>query len=909
MKKSDLLGRIQMHYSREDSLLSIQRTVDRSISDRLLLMSKALKHLLEQFEPNNYKLELSINKKDMTYSGKVKISGKKIGRPTKRITLHQKGLKITKAALTSHSKQGDKSHEVARINLHNKFDEVRIHTEAQIYPGNVTLDLDFNGIITKQMDGIYPCTFTDEGVTKQLIATQFESHHAREVFPCIDEPAAKATFDLKLSTDIDEAVISNTPIKKQTQSKKVQSTWFETTPIMSTYLLAFVVGDMKHIEKSTKHGTKVRIYATPPNIEHTKFALDFAVNCLEFYENYFDIPYPLEKCDHIALPDFASGAMENWGCITYREQALLIDEVHSPLSMKQRVATVIAHELAHQWFGNLVTMRWWTDLWLNEGFASWIEFLAVDHIFPEWKMWTQLLVDEQQTALRLDALEHTHPVEVAINHPDEIRSIFDTISYSKGASVIHMLHNYLGAEPFQAGLKHYLTTHAYKNTDTIDLWRALEEISGKPVMEFMHAWTSTSGFPLVTAYLIDNKLKLSQERFYSNPLAKKQSQLWPIDLGLHETKDSTPIMLNDTELEIEVSNPDRLLINKGSAGFYRVSYNSSHLQKIGSQITKGHVPADDRLGVLADLIETAKSGKSSTADALEFISNFRNETNYAVWDVIASSLGSIRLVMNDEELREAIKPFTRKLVANEIDRLGWSNQSNESHFDQLLRPIVLGMAASADTPEIVEHAKKLFEKAHSVEDINPDLRSGASSSELKRGTVIDPDLKSVVFGTVARLGDEDTFDKLLSLYEKAHLSDEKVTIAGALTGFKQSELIDRALGMIKTDAVRLQDVSYWVAYSFMNRHARDETWDWVKQNWDWLDESLGSDLSFYRMPIYAARVMSDESFIKEYKDFFEPKLSPSFERSYRQGLEMLQFQCAWKKRDFDEVLNFFKHQK
>ncbi len=869
------------------------------------MMSNKLKHLFEQFKPEHYLLRLSPDKNAMTFTGSVIITGKKAGRPSQRLTLHQKDLKITNASITTHGKNGDKTIEVDRINNQKSFDEVRLHATETLFPGSMTVRLEFSGKISRQMNGMYPSVFELEGEEQKLIATQFESHHAREVFPCVDEPAAKATFELTIVAPKDETVISNTPVKTQSTKDGLTTTTFEKTPHMSTYLLAFVYGNMGYAEAKTKRGTVTRIYATPDNVKRTAFALDFAVKCLEFYEDYFGIPYPLEKCDHIALPDFASGAMENWGCITYREQALLIDEQNSPLSMKQRVAVVIAHELAHQWFGNLVTMRWWTDLWLNEGFASWIEFLAVDHIFPEWNMWTQFLVDDQQQALRLDALEHTHPVEVPIHHPDEIRSIFDAISYSKGASVIHMLHNYLGADNFQAGLKYYLETHAYKNTDTVDLWQALEKISGKPVMDFMNAWTSTSGFPLVTVEVGDKQISASQQRFFTNPEQAPSDQLWPIDLLSTTDTDQNHTMLESENISIDATDNDHYFVNKGSAGFYRVAYNATHLQTLGHQIKKGHIDTADRLGILADLAETAKAGKASTADCLQFLENFSEETDYAVWDVIAGIVGSIRSTMNDDELRENMKPFIRTLVAPELKRLGWEKRANDSHFDQLLRPTILGMAASADQPDVIKHVHKLFNEASRVDDVKPDLREAASSKELKRGE-IDPDMRGIVFGTMARLGDEETFNKLKALYDKAELSDEKVTIAAALTGFKQPKLVKRALDLIRTDDVRLQDVAYWIAYSLMNRYARELTWEWVKDNWSWLDENLGTDLSFYRMPIYAARVHSDISFKKDYVAFFEPKLNPAFERAYRQGLEILTWQSAWRDRDIEEVKKFFK---
>ncbi|HMH31093.1 MAG TPA: M1 family metallopeptidase, partial [Methylomirabilota bacterium] len=312
-------------------------------------MSKKVTRLYEQFQPENYDLRLDVDRDAMTFGGSVTIRGKKVGRPTQRLTLHQKGLKITKATVIQNDKKGDQVVEVSRINNQNSFDEVRLHSNTQFFPGEYTVTVEFKAEVTRPMNGIYPCFFTHDGKEKKLIATQFESHHAREAFPCIDEPEAKATFDLTLTSPAGETVIANTPVKKSSDKAGIQTTSFDTTPKMSTYLLAFVFGELESLEATTKDGVLVRTFATPDNIEYTKFALDCAVKTLEFYNEYFDIPYPLEKCDFIALPDFASGAMENWGCITFREQALLVDPKNTSLHLKQYVANVVAHELTHQW--------------------------------------------------------------------------------------------------------------------------------------------------------------------------------------------------------------------------------------------------------------------------------------------------------------------------------------------------------------------------------------------------------------------------------------------------------------------------------------------------------------------------------------------------------------------------------
>ena len=842
-------------------------------------MGKKVTRLYEQFRPEHYDLGLVPDRDAMTFSGTVTIKGKKVGRPAQRITVHQKDLKITKATLVKHDKKGDQPVKVTRINNQNTFDEVRLHASNMIYPGEYTLTLEFEGEITKPMNGIYPCFFTHDGQEKKLIATQFESHYAREAFPCVDEPEAKATFDLTLTTPAGETVIANTPVKTQKTLKQQTVTSFETTPKMSTYLLAFVYGDMGYLEATTPSGILVRAYATPDNVKFGQFALDCAVKTLEFYNEYFDIPYPLAKCDFVALPDFASGAMENWGLLTFREQALLVDPKNTSLHLKQYVANVVAHEAVHQWFGNLVTMRWWNDLWLNESFASWMSYLAVEQQFPDWKVWTQFIVDEQNHAMNLDALEHTHPIEVEVKHPDEIRTIFDAISYEKGASVLHMLHQYLGPEVFRDGLRVYLKRHAYGSTDTVDLWTALEEVSKQPVKQFMSAWTSQSGYPIVHADITGQSLR--QERFYLNPAAKKEPARWPIPLLPNHAMEPATLVKTTQALTAKTL-PSDLVLNHDRTSFTRVIYDAKHLEKLAAAVSAGTLNELDRLGLLGDAFTAAKAGYGSTVDTLKLLKAYSKEDSSVVWDVIAGGVGSIRVVMDDDEVRDGLKPFVRQLAAKQLARLGWEESPDDSHFDRLLRPTVLGLSSYGEEASVVHEAKRRFADMTRPEDVHPDLRG-------------------VIYGTVARTGNDVDFDKLLAMHDSSSNSEERVTLGSALAGFEQPELIHRALAHVLTEQVRIQDAAYWIAYSFMNRHARRITWDWLGANWDWLAKNLGSDLSFFRMPIYAGRCFSDTAFLPEFKAFFETHMSPAFERPVNQAVETIQWQAAWRDRDLAAI--------
>jgi puromycin-sensitive aminopeptidase len=848
---------------------------------------KKVKRLYGQFVPEHYDIRFEISEDKRSFNGSVVIAGARKSRPSKRITLHQKGLRITNTKITHTDKKGQlKVIPIKRAVTQKSYDELRLHTDETLFSGNYTLSMNFEGKITKNMDGVYPCFYEEDGKSKEFVATQFESHHAREAFPCIDEPEAKATFQLTLSHAKDEIPLSNTPVLSESINGSTKTTVFEKTPIMSTYLLAFVVGDIAYKEAISKNGVKIRTYSVPSQIENTTFALETAVRAMDFYDEYYDIPFPLPKCDFVALPDFASGAMENWGLITFREQTMLYNPAQTSLSTKQYVAIVVAHELTHQWFGNLVTMRWWTDLWLNEGFASWMEYLAIDKLFPEWHMWTQFASEDQQIALRADSLEHTHPVEVPVKHPDEIRTIFDTISYMKGASVIHMLHQYLGADGFRDGLRHYLKTYSYKNTDTIDLWRSLEEVTKKPVMEFMHAWTSKSGFPILDVSFANDHLHIEQRKFVSNPLSKERQSdktLWPIPLlsaGLDK------IVVTKKSTNVPVSTPP-LKINVGQTGFYRVDYSHEMQQPQLSSILDKSFSVNDRMGLLADSFESTRAGYQPISEFLDLLDAYKNEDSLSVWEIIASSLGAIRSTLSksdtDNTLRDLLKPFIRQLVKEELNRLGWEPIKSESHLDTLLRPLIIGLSAGADEPSTVKKVLDLYsEKIHGKNHI-------------------DPDLRTTVFVTAARLGGEKVFNELLKLYKKTDSADEKLSVTAAITSFEQPEIHKKVLALIPTEVVKLQDVGYWLAYSLGNRHGKRGAWKWMQENWDWLKANLGTDLSFARTPVYAARSFFTSDLREEYIKFFEPKMEPMLERAYNQGLEIMDTAVEWHKRDSDST--------
>ena len=478
-----------------------------------------VKKLIDNFVPENYNLSLTIDRQERSFDGTISIIGESTG-SRQVIELHSKDLVISSVLIDGKSSN------------FTTVDDILIISPAKLVDGRHNVVVVYSGKITDAMHGIYPCYFNENGKNKELIATQFESHHAREVLPCVDEPSAKATFDITLSTELNVTVLGNMPIKFQRQENGKLITCFETTPKMSAYLLAWVIGELHSKSAKTKDGVQVNVWSTPvQSLESLDFALDIAVRSTEFFNDYFGTPYPLKKCDHVALPDFSSGAMENWGLITYREIALLVDPANASISSKRYVATVIAHELSHQWFGNLVTMKWWNDLWLNESFASLIEYTAVDKLEPSWNVWLDFASSDVAMALRRDSIDGVQPVQIDVNHPDEISTLFDgAIVYAKGARLLQMLANYIGETNFKNGLRLYFEKFAYRNTIDQDLWQVLSETSQLDIASFMEPWLSQSGFPILHVNLDGDSVFLTQEKI-GGITSKKSNNLWPIPLN------------------------------------------------------------------------------------------------------------------------------------------------------------------------------------------------------------------------------------------------------------------------------------------------------------------------------------------------------------------------------------------
>ena len=858
-------------------------------------MTKAVTRLFDQFQPDSYQLTLEPNRDAMTFRGSLTLTGKKVGRPSERMTLHQKGLIITEATIIKHDKKGDQTFAVERINNHNSFDEVRLHASETLYPGNYTITLVFNGVITTPMHGIYPCVFKHNGQDKKLIATQFESHHAREAFPCIDEPEAKATFDLTLVTPAGETVIANTPIKSQASDAGQCRTTFEATPRMSTYLLAFAYGEMGFLEATTKDGVVVRTYATPDNVAMTQHSLDVAVKSLEFFGDYFNTPYPLPKLDMVALPDFSSGAMENWGMVTYREVAMLLDEKSGSIESKQYIALVVAHELSHQWFGNLVTMKWWDDLWLNESFANMMEYRAVDAMYPEWHIWEQFVAAEGGSAKSRDSLVDVQPIHCEVSHPDQISSLFDpSIVYAKGGTVLFMLMHHIGEEAFRAGLELYFIKHRYGNTQAADLWAAFSDSSDLDVAAFMANWINNPGYPMVT---IDwepgsSEASISQQRFLSDPSAVSiNNDPWQVPMASTGILDLQLLSSSSSAATVTSDATTALILNHDGHSYSLPRYtNSNHRAQIISAIGAGTVSPIDRLLLLDNYTMLQRGGFASTTDLLELLKAYTQETSENVWGAIATAVAETRRLVEGQEEPEAnLDKLIGQLVMPLAEKLGWDDNPDDDAATLHLRGLIISMAASAKIPSILEAGAKRF-------------ASFTKPSDLPAST------RSVVYYVGARYGSEDDFQKLLELHRASQSAEERDEYAGALTSVKKPEHYTKLLSMLTGADIRRQDLMNWFVWLLRNRYARSDAWTWLTEQWDWIEKEFASDKSYSYFARYGGSIFSRKEDLAKYNELFDPKKDiVALTRDILLAKQEIASRIAWRERNQSNTIDWLNN--
>ncbi|KAJ2519221.1 hypothetical protein H4217_002823 [Coemansia sp. RSA 1939] len=859
--------------------------------------------------PTHYDLFLAPDLDSLTYSGRVSIK-LRINEPTDKIVLHANELEVKDVHIASAALGLDAPLKASAVAL-EKDDETLHLSFAQQIPSDTeaTLTISFGSVLNDLMVGFYRSAYTDaQGGTKYMATTQFEPTDARRAFPCWDEPMQKATFDITLRVKEELVALSNMDVAKtESVGDGLKEVSFSTTPIMSTYLLAFVVGELEYIEAETSgkyNGRPIpcRVYTTPGKSEKGRFALDVTVKVLEYYADVFGIAYPLPKLDQIAINDFEAGAMENWGLITYREVALLVDEANTSSRAKQQVAYVVSHELAHQWFGNLVTMEWWSELWLNEGFATWVGTLAVDHVFPEYHIWTQFLVDEFQRALALDALRSSHPIQVPVRRSSEISQIFDAISYSKGGSAIRMLSSYIGLDSFFKGIRAYLQKHKYANASTANLWSALSDASGADVTKFMALWTQTIGYPILTVTEAADgaKLHVRQNRYLSAGEATEEEDqtLWWVPLGIvtSETKSqnsSGVLTAREADFDVSVSAAKWYKLNKDTVGIYRVKYPASAVANLADAISAGQLDINDRIGIIADSASLASSGHSNTSDFLTLLRAYDKETEFVVWQEIVLRIDALQSVWASapEEVKANLQTLSRKLFSPLVARLGWESTSkSEDSLVSRLRALAIRGAGMSGDKTVVDEANRRFSAFF-----------GGDKS------VFTTDTLRTAFAVAVRNGGRDEFEKVKSYYLDAENPvDQKLAALSCLGFTTDPALVDELLEFALSDKVRNQDVHQAiVAISTYGAH-RERLWKWYRDSYDQLVTRYRASMNYMGILVR----LSIGEFIGDAKAdeiaaYFSDKNTSKFQRVIDQSLEKIRSNTAWYEKDKDDVTEWF----
>lgn len=845
--------------------------------------------LSQNILPRHYRLFLRVNLEDRSFAGNQTIT-LDINEPATEITLNALDLAISNTLVYP---AGGTDPFPANVTYDPERGRAIFALPQKVSGEGINLSMKFNGQLNKSLVGLYESKYAYDGQERCMAVSQFEAPHARRMFPCFDQPDMKATFELTLDVPENCVAITNGELTSSTEigeGRRVDN--FAVTPKMSTYILAVVVGQMECFEKVSKTGTRLRVYATPGKAEQGLFALDATDRILAFFKDYFGIAYALPKLDQIAVPDFAFGAMENWGAIVYRESGLLVGPDSSRAQL-QRAAEYLAHEIAHQWFGNLVTMKWWDDLWLNEAFATFMGTKCVDALFPEYGIWPQFVNHEYGSGMDLDALKSTHPVHVPVPAAAQIDEIFDAISYNKGGSLLRMLESYIGADGFRDGVRAYMASYAYANTEAADLWTCFEEATGKPVRDLMREWIEQPGYPLLTVSATqeserDNGLVLVQGRFRLDDAVRPdivEMPIWKVPVGIRTANGRETVLLGDQTMNLKVaSGAGFAFLNADRAGFYRVRYDAATLPGILAAVLDGRLNTEERIGVEDDAFALCRSGVISVAEYLEIAGAFVNETEYAVWGNLLGHLGEIRAAFATErDVARRIDRLSRQLIASTVKRLGWEHRDDDSHGTVKLRSMALAFAGGCGDDGVCKAAIELFESAESRNAIRPDIRP-------------------VVYTLAVSDGNDDRHRELKRLFSDTESHEEKSRLLGAMGSAKSLVLRGDTLSFMMTDAVRGQDAP--MALMAVARSSDGDTlaWQFVRDHWDAIakrHEGNNQLLGYYVTA--SGSCLYDHGEIGGFREFFETKNPAGLERTVAQAIETATRAADWKARNLDSM--------
>ncbi|KAK2825817.1 hypothetical protein Q5P01_020031 [Channa striata] len=865
--------------------------------------------------PVHYDLHLEPDLVEDTYTGTVHIH-LKVSRPTRHLWLHIRETFVsTVPKLKMLNSQGQLRDIAVKSCFEYKPQEYVVVEATEELPVTNTgdmyiLSLDFQGLLSGSLVGFYRVIYTEEGVTKKIAATDHEPTDARKSFPCFDEPNKKATYNISITHDATYAALSNMPIEgnpQQMPGNKLKTSFQRSIP-MSTYLVCFAVHQFGHVERMSARGIPLRIYAQQSQLKTATYAADTTKAIFDYFEEYFDMQYSIGKLDKIAIPDFGTGAMENWGLITYRETNLLYDESHSSSYNKQQVASVIAHELVHQWFGNIVTMDWWDDLWLNEGFASFFEYIGVEEAEPTWGMRNIMIISDVLPVMVDDALISSHPIIVNVSTPAEITSVFDAISYSKGASILRMLEDWMGKDMFRDGCRKYLVDYNFKNAKTANFWESLANVSGLPITKVMDTWTKQMGYPMLDLSVSETNAKVTQKRFLLDPKSDASQPpsafgyKWTIPVKWHSVKSDKNMlaMFDRDSTEHVLSNytpsEDGLLkLNKDHIGFYRVNYDDNMWNAISQQLQNNHTNLDaaDRTSYIDDVFALARADIVDYGHAFNLTKYLTNEADYLVWSRVASSISYVRdMLSGNAELYPKFQKLFRDHVRAISTQLGWTDEGIQRQ--RLLRETVLNIACQMGDPVALNQASHIFDQW-----IDGNLSSVA----------VNLRLLVYRFG-MKNSGTEAKWNTMFQRYKDTSLAQEKDKLLYGLASVENVELLYKLLEATKNETVvRSQDLFTVVRYVSYNPMGQSMAWDWTTVNWDYLvNRYTINDRNLGRLLNRITTSYNTELQLSKMEHFF--RLTPDAgagEMPRQQALETVRNNIEWIRRNNKEIRGWLEN--
>jgi puromycin-sensitive aminopeptidase len=835
--------------------------------------------------PRRYQIRLEPNLTAATFTGSETISVD-VTEPVDHFVLNAADLDLTSVSLRVGG-----STIVAEVELDEKLQRATLRFPSAVDAGEAELDIEFSGILNDQLHDFYRSTFTDlNGVEQTIATTQFEATDARRAFPCWDEPDFKASFQVTMVIPNDLFVASNTIEESRRAVGDKVEVRFAETMVMSTYLVAFVVGPFEATEPVDVDGIPVRIVTPKGKLHLAPFAMECAVFCLRYLRDYYEIPYPGDKVDHVAIPDFAFGAMENLGCITYREAALLLDAEQATQAEKLRVLDVVGHELAHMWFGDLVTMKWWNGIWLNEAFATFMEMKATDAMRPDWKRWLMFGAVDRPWALEIDQLSTARAVEFEVQSPDEANEMFDALTYGKGSSVLRMIEQFIGEEAFRNGVGAYLRAHAYSNTVTADLWAGLDAASEWPVGDIMDTWILQPGYPQIEVDATGSGVTLRQRRFLAIP-DDSDTASWKVPVQIRgvaggETFDQR-VLLDDAEVTVDLRGEvEWVVANAGGHGFYRVSYSTDLFDALVSRLQE--LEALERFVLLDDADAFVLSGQLDAPSVLRLLEAYADESEQAIWQLVLRVLASTEHHVVPDAQLDRFQRLVQRLLSPTAERLGWEPKPDESDLTRRLRGQLL-LALGGRLGRLGSFTEKGVAIAEKVMDRDPG---------------IDPDVALAALFIAADNGDVADYERMLLGYKGAEDPQQERRFLDAVCRFDDAGLAKRTVAHTLDGTIRLQE-SFWILARVLGgRDSGTSAWRAIRSRWDDILEAVPQRL--------VARILdgipqlSHPEVARDVESFFAEAEVPEGAQTVPQRLELLRANVGLRERETERVAAYLE---